>query len=81
MEAIVRVCVSCHKMDQGRGLWTAAAGQPPGKTQKSLCPDCCRSRFPQFYDDLGSQPKATKGVSTILTTITKIIKTKNPSRI
>ena len=75
MKAIVRVCVSCHKIDQGHGLWTTLAGHSPGKTKKSLCPDCCRSRFPQFYDDLGSPVKAKKGVSAILTSITRIIKT------
>ena len=75
MESIVRVCVSCHKIDQGQSEWATLAGQRLGKTKKSLCPDCCRSRFPQFYDDLGPAAKEKKGVSAILTSITKMIKT------
>jgi len=75
MESIVRVCVSCHKIDQGHGEWTTLAGHPLGKTKKSLCPNCCRSRFPQFYDDLGPPVKEKQGVSAILTSFTKIIKT------
>ena len=74
METTIRVCVSCHKIDQGHGVWTTLAGQSPGNTKKSLCPDCCRSRFPQFYEDLESSEKEKKGVSAILSSITKFIK-------
>ena len=75
MEALVRMCVSCHKIDHGHGEWTALAGQPPGKTKKSLCPDCCRNRFPQFYDDLAPPPKEKTRVASILTSITKFMRT------
>ena len=74
METIERMCVTCHKVDQGHGVWTTLAGQIPGETQSGLCPDCCRNRFPQFYDDLGPPRKPRKRVGTLLSSITKLIK-------
>ena len=75
METSERMCVACHKVDQGHGEWATLAGQHPVNIQPSLCPGCCRDRFPQFYDDLGPPVKGKQRVNALLASIAKFIHT------
>jgi hypothetical protein len=48
-DSIELVCVSCKRIDSGNWTWLYPAGQSNLTPVESLCPACCRKRFPQFY--------------------------------
>jgi hypothetical protein len=66
------LCVACKKLDCGDGIWLHPAGRQAGIYKDSLCPDCCRARFPQFYSDCPTPPK--KGLASWVAAISKLLK-------
>ena len=70
MENVKFVCVSCHKIDNGDGIWTAPPdGHSVVEQTNCLCKNCARQRFPQFYSDLNNhenQKKFTSGLAIVL---------------
>lgn len=67
MQDIQRICVSCKKVDFGNGIWMHCAGQLDSLPKESLCPECCRKRFPQFYSDY--QRPAKRGIGKLLSSM------------
>ena len=75
MGSVDLVCVSCGKVDCGNGVWSAIDNQSSGQQKNSLCPECCRQRFPQFYSDFKRPVKRKPAVGGMLSTLSNFIKT------
>ena len=74
MDKVELVCVSCRKVDCGNGVWSIPDRQSAHGQNNSLCPDCCRHRFPQFYSDFKPPAKRRPAVGGMLATIANFIK-------
>jgi hypothetical protein len=78
MDKVELVCVSCHKVDPGTGVWSAS-DSPPGDTyRESLCPDCCYLRFPQFYSDFRQPTKSQRSFKGLLSSVAGLFKLQPP---
>jgi hypothetical protein len=75
MDGVELVCVSCRKVDCGNGVWSTLDNPSSGEQKNSLCPECCRQRFPQFYSDFKRPAKRRPVVGGMLSTIANLIKT------
>lgn len=75
MNNVELVCVSCQKVDCGNGVWLTIDHHEANEHKNSLCPDCCRSRFPHFYSDFNPPSKRRPALNGMLASIANFIKT------
>lgn len=75
MDNVGLVCVSCQKVDCGNGVWLTIENNAVNEQKSSLCPDCCRIRFPQFYSDFKPPAKPRPVLNGMLASIVNFIKT------
>lgn len=75
MDHVKLVCVSCQKVDGGNGVWLPMENLKASRQKNSLCPDCCRMRFPQFYSDFKQPAKRRPVLNGMFASIANLIKT------
>jgi hypothetical protein len=74
MDKVELMCVSCHKVDPGTGVWSVSDRPQSDTCRESLCPDCCYLRFPQFYSDFRQQSKPQRGFKGLLSSMAGLFK-------
>lgn len=72
MNSVKLVCVDCKKVDGGDGVWLETHNHADLELTNALCPDCCRTRFPNFYSDYEEPAKHGFGVSGMLSALKKL---------
>jgi len=66
MDSVELVCLICKKEDRGRGVWSYHDNPSTWEREDSLCPDCCKELFPQFYKDYKRSAKPRFSVGRLL---------------
>lgn len=59
MESVVSVCVTCRRIDRGDGVWRDRIKPSEGKGRNTICPECGRKSYPQFYEE-NEEPKENR---------------------